>query len=130
MKRLVQGESGSRDVVVDITSKVVDVKHCWKKDKDSTRYELDFKYQFDVEESEVYRLAALWVNKDMQNRMRTDRCNEKQLEKLEAEVISVSEFYTPKERAPRDPFVAAKNAFAKLSEEDRKALISQYASES
>ena len=103
MKKILQGETGHRDIVVDAKTKVVDVTHLWKKDKDGDRYQLNFKYEFDISEAEILRLAALWVNKDLQNRMRTEGWTPKQLESQEKEVISVAEFYAPRERMPRDP---------------------------
>ena len=123
MKKILQGETGHRDIVVDAKTKVVDVTHLWKKDKDGDRYQLNFKYEFDISETEILRLAALWVNKDLQNRMRTEGWTPKQLESQEKEVISVAEFYAPRERMPRDPKKAAQAALSKLSPEELKEIL-------
>ena len=125
MKKILDGESGSRGVAVDVEKKTVKVTHCWKKDKDAQRYELTFVYDFDVELSEVYRLAALWVNKDMQNRMRGDNAGEKDLGRYEKAPISVSGLYNPRERGPADPVKAAKRALERLSDEERAAILAQ-----
>ena len=125
MKALVQGESGTRSTIISVEEKTATVTHCWKKDRDAKRYELTFNYIFDVELEEVYRLAALWVNKDFQNRMRADGFTEKQLEAQEGQEISVTEMYAKKEHAGRDPVKAATSAFSKLSDEEKAALLEE-----
>lgn len=127
MKKLVGGEVGTRDIKINVEKRYVDVKHLWKKDKDSDRYELQFRYQFDCEMKEIYRLAALWINKDMQNRMRQAGYTPSQLEKQEKEPISVREFYEPKKRVPKSKTEAALDAMKKLSEEEREALLKMLA---
>ena len=126
MKKLLQGESGSRGTVIDVKSKLAVVTHCWKQSKDSTRYQLEYKYSFDVEIEEVYRLAALWVNKDFQNRMRVEKHNEKELTAQEGEVISVKKMYEKRERAAKDPVKAAASAFGKISDAERAAMFAEY----
>lgn len=128
MKKLMNGETGTRSTVIDGMGEVVTatVTHCWKKDRDSTRYQLCFSYLFDVEIEEAYRLAALWVNKDYQNRMRVESYNEKELAELEKSPISVTEMYAKKDRAPRDPKKAALTALKKLSKEEVAAILAKF----
>ena len=136
MKKLVNGEAGTRSVVIStsdkkdeesgIAQKQAVVTHCWKKDRDATRYELVFTYLFDVSEREVYRLAALWLNKDFQNRMRVEAYNEKELAAIEKTVISVKEMYAKRDRKERDPKKAAATAISKMSKDDVLAMFEKY----
>lgn len=126
MKKLLQGESGSRSIKVDLEAKTAQVTHCWKKDKNAARYELSFTYSLDVDEKEIHRLAVLWINKDFQNRMRSEGTTEKELIELEKSPISVLEMYSKKERAPRDPKKAAASALSKLSKEEVKAILAKF----
>jgi hypothetical protein len=122
MKKILDGESGSRGVVIDIPNKKAVVEHCWKKDKDAQRYQLKFVYVFDVSLEETYRLAALWVNKDFQNRMRSEKASEGDLARYEGTPISVKEMYATKDREV-DPMKRVVNALEKLSDEERAELI-------
>lgn len=132
MKRLTSGESATREVIItlseEITERTAAVTHAWKKDKDAIRYQLKFTYLFDIPLESVYKYAALWINKDYQNRMRGETLNEKALEKLEQSPISVKEMYTAKPRTERDPVKAAHKALESLSKEECDALVSEFMS--
>ncbi len=125
MKTILDGESATRSTVIDVEKKTAQVVHCWKKDRDAQRYQLTFNYHFDVELTEVYRLAALWVNKDFQNRMRSDNFTASQLEAQEKKVISITEMYAKKERVAKSPAETALSAFAKLDANAQAALLEQ-----
>ncbi len=126
MKKLLAGESGQRATIVDVAAKTVVVTHCWKRDRTATRYQLEYTYSFDVSEAEVYRLAALWVNKDFQNRMRVEQYNEKELTQFERDSISVKEMYAKKERGPRDPKKAAATAMSKLNAAEQAEILAMF----
>ena len=124
MKKLLSDDKGSRSIA--ISGKVVEVNHCWKVDKDSPRYQLKFTYDFAaLSDGEVLRLAALWVNKDFQNRMRTERWTEKELNHQEQSVIDVKEMYSERRRNGVDPLKRAQNALDKLSPEELEFLLKQ-----
>ena len=59
--------------------------------------------------------------------MRSDNLKEADLLKVEESTISITEMYTAKERAARDPKVAAESALKKMSVEDIKELFEKYA---
>lgn len=126
MKKLLSGEAGNRSTVINVETKTAAVTHCWKRDRNSTRYQLNFNYSFDVEPEEVYRFAALWVNKDYQNRMRAESYSEKELAAIEQSTISVKGMYAKKERGPHDPKKAAESALSKLSKEEVEAILSKF----
>lgn len=121
MKKLLSGDAGTRKVTLGANKKFATVQHCWKKDRDSQRYALTFEYSIDVSQDEMYRYAMLWINKDFQNRMRGDGCNESALKGYEAKPISIKEMYSKKERNV-DPMSAAKRAVAKMSDADKAEL--------
>ena len=129
MKKLLNGDAGKRSVLVAKDKKTATVEHCWKASSDSPRYNLKFVYNLDVPQAEIYRLAVLWINKDFQNRMRSEKLKESDLVELEKSPISVAEIYEKKERAPRDPRKAAANALEKLSEAERAEILARYMKE-
>lgn len=125
MKKLLQGETAQRNVQPDAKAKTAVVDHSWKKSNESPRYQLRFSYDFSqCSEDEILRLATLWVNKDFQNRMRSQEWGEKELKAQEEKPIDVAEMYRETRRAA-DPKSKAKKALSALSEEERKALLKE-----
>ena len=122
MKTLLNGESGSRNVEIDLEKKEAKVTHCWKKDRDAQRYELTFTYKLDCTDEELARYALLWVNKDYQNRMRSENFTKSDLERQEAKPISIKEMYEKRERVA-DPFKRAASAVTKLSDAEKAELL-------
>lgn len=125
MKKILDGEQGSRNVSVDMANRSAVVDHCWKRDKASQRYQLRFGYDLSkVSDEEVWRYALLWINKDYQNRLRAEAAGEKELAEAEATPIDVHAMYE-RERAKVNPAAAVQRQLGKLSDSERADLMRQ-----
>lgn len=122
IKTLTRDESAERSTTTE--GKIVHVTRTVKPKSDSeVRYVVEWNIDFDgVTNQELLQLAARGVVIDIQRLFRA--ASDKERESFGKRNFSVRELLdTTRERKTADPATRAKNAVAKLSDEEKAALI-------